>query len=184
MPLSSVFHVQGPFKIEVHDGANGSSWVELGIADNDDSVSLTFRPLVRTLTSVTSGDEPEEVIALGTTASLSFSLVKWVQTSKALLLTGAGDTAEGDGSVVGARYSTDGSSGTEWFAFRITAVDAAGNDVVSAARPRYTVHRCFIGDGDEVGLESFGNNHTRLVGRVTAIRNASAKIYTRDTSAS
>lgn len=182
MAVTSVFHVEGPFKIEMLTGASGAAWEELGVAGNDDSFSLTVSQLGRNLVSVTSGDEPEDRVMRGTRGVVTFTCVKWVEATKAKLFISPGGTVQGDANVVGRRLSDDGASGNHWIGFRIIPVDASGNDAISASRPKYTVSRCFFDDGDDASVQDFGNQDTRLVVQASAVRDSSGNIYAYATS--
>lgn len=183
MALSSIFHVTGPYKIEMLPGANGASWLELGQMDNDDLAALDVEDMVHEMGSTSKGDEIEDAVYIGSAGRLTFTCAKWVQTTVASLMTAPGGSGEGDAGTIGLAYSTDGSSGTYWRGFRIIPVDASGNDVVSATRPKYTVLRTLFRAGDVRRFERFGNEERRLVVSVTVIRDANNDIYQRATSA-
>lgn len=183
MALTSVFHVTGPYKIEMLTGVNGASWIELGQMDNDDLASLDVEDMGHEMKSVSSGDEVADVVYIGSEGKFSFTCAKFVQTSVALLMAAPGVTTEGLAGTIGVQYSTDGASGSYWRGLRIIPVDASGNDVISATRPKFTMPRCFFRRGDTRRFERFGNEERRLVVQASVIRDGSNVLYARATSA-
>lgn len=182
MALTSVFHVTGPYKIEMLTGVNGASWIELGQMDNEDLAALDVEDMAHEMKTVSQGDEVADAVYIGSEGKLTFTCAKFVQASVALLMAAPGTTTEGLAGTIGVQYSTDGASGSYWRGFRIVPVDAAGDNAVSASRPMYTMPRTFFRRGDTRRFERFGNEERRLVVQATVIRGASNVLYARSTS--
>jgi len=72
--MALALHIAGPTTIQVDVGAG---YTTLGYSDNDNLPSVQFTDHIHEVKTVASGMMPEEVVVLGTTATISVALIKW-----------------------------------------------------------------------------------------------------------
>ena len=160
---TSIF-VSGPCMVQIN---LGSSWVDLGMTDNDSLPQMTFTDNVHEVKTVASGAVPEELILQNTQAVVSCTLVKWDASQYSALI--ANQRGSAYSTTVG-RLLVNG-SGT--FGVKITP-SANGKDA-------YAFGRCFI-IGDAVSQSQFGNVEQRLGLTFRAIPDGSNVLCTKSTT--
>lgn len=151
--------VPGPCKIQM--GATAAALSDLGYSDNDDLPNFRVERLNEVIESVNLGREAAEIVYVGSTGIVNFSLVEWDPAEAAELFIPPGGTTEGDAGVIGTRWVQD----QKVFAISIIPI--------TASRKSYTFPRCWA-DAEAFQMVDFGNLGQRLIGQAMVMRNHDA----------
>lgn len=155
--MAVVLHIAGPTTLQVDVGGG---FVTLGWSDNDNLPSVQFTDHFHEVKTVASGMMPEEVVVLGTTATISVALVKWDAEVLSNLLTEVrGNFSYG---TVGARIIGQGMS----FSVKLLAGTQA-----------YTFPVCYL-QSNSVGDSQWGNRERVLTLGFNATRVSGNVLYT------
>jgi hypothetical protein len=144
--MALAIYVPGPTMIQV-DTANGGTYVDLGMSDNDNLPSISFTDHRHEVKTVASGAVAEEIVMQNTECIVTCALVKWDQDILTNLLTdmrGALATP-----VVGRRLI----SSTGYSGLRIRSI--------AAGQPGYTFTHAFL-RSDSVNDSQWGNRERVL----------------------
>lgn len=155
--MAVVLHIAGPTTLQVDVGGG---FVTLGWSDNDNLPSVQFTDHFHEVKTVASGMMPEEVVVLGTTATISVALVKWDKDVLQNLLTSVRGTASyGD---VGSKMIADGMT--------------IGVKLLTASQT-YTFPVCYL-QSNSVGDSQWGNRERVLTLGFNATRVSGNVLYT------
>jgi hypothetical protein len=73
--MAMTINVSGPVTLQF--SADGSSWADLGMSDNDDLPTIAFTEHLHEVKTVQGGNAPVEIVLQNTTATISVTLVNW-----------------------------------------------------------------------------------------------------------
>lgn len=166
------FNVSGPTLIEW--SSDGNTWHSLGYTTNDDLPALSERRDSLPLTSTQHGTSPREVVNIGYSGRIAFTLVNFDEAQIVDLLTRVpGATDEGQkGTVGGLWIGSDFTNPSRAFQIRITPS--------LTGQKQYIFGICYLDDNSH-RISNFGNAAKLHAFDIPCIPDSDGDLFTIDT---